>query len=58
MSQHDASKTAETFVHELLGLPEEIKVLSIVGVGHPAETKPPVPASTLQFDKIKYNRWA
>ena len=56
--QHDASKTAETFVQELLGMPEEIKVLSIVGIGHPAETKSPVPASTLQRDKIKYNGWA
>lgn len=54
---HDDNKSAEMYVQELLGLPEHIKVEAILGIGHPAETKSPVPAGTLRRDKIKYNRW-
>jgi nitroreductase len=56
--QHDAGKSAETYIRELLGLPEQLKVESILGIGHPAEIKSPVSADRLQHDKIKYNRWA
>ena len=56
--QHDAGKSAETYIRELLGLPEQLQVESIVGIGHPAEIKGPVTADRLQYDKIKYNRWA
>jgi nitroreductase len=56
--QHDAEKSAETYIQELLGLPEQIKVESILGIGHPAEEKSPVSADKLQHDKIKNNRWA
>jgi len=55
---HNAEKTAETYIQELLALPEHIKVASIIAIGHPAGTKPPVPAETLLHDRIKYNRWA
>ena len=56
--QHEAGKSAETCIQELLGLPEQIRVESILGIGHPAEKKSPLSAGTLQHDKIKYNRWA
>jgi nitroreductase len=55
--QFDAAKSAETRIRELLGLPEQIKVVSIVGIGHPAEKKSPVPADRLQRDRIRHNRW-
>jgi len=55
--QHDAEKSAETYIRELLGLPERIRVETILGIGHPAETKSPVSADKLQHDKIKNNRW-
>ena len=55
--QHDNEKTAETYLQELLGLPEKIKVECVLGVGHPAEEKLPMAAGKLQRDKIKYNRW-
>jgi nitroreductase len=54
--QHDDLKTAETYIQELLGLPEHIKIASILGIGYPDETKPSVPTDTLQYEKIKYNR--
>ncbi|NMW20039.1 MAG: NAD(P)H-dependent dehydrogenase/reductase [Chlorobiaceae bacterium] len=51
-------KTAEAYVQELLGLPEHIKVASIIAIGHPLEAKPPVPAEKLLNARIKYNQWA
>ena len=54
--QHDDEQSAETYLQELLGLPEKIKVACILGIGHPAEEKNPVPADKLQRSKIKDNR--
>lgn len=55
---HDSELTAEAYIQELLALPEHIKVECILGIGHPAEEKQPVPADKLQQGKIKYNSWA
>jgi nitroreductase len=55
--QHDSQKTAEDYLKELLGLPEQIMVECVLGIGHPAEKKRPVAADKLQHDKIKNNRW-
>ncbi len=54
---HADNKSAETYVQELLGLPENIKVASIMAIGHPAEKKDPVSADLLQLSKIKNNLW-
>lgn len=35
-----------------LGLPEQVKVAAILGIGHPAEQKAPVPAEKLQREKF------
>lgn len=56
--QHNDKTTAESYVQEHLGLPEHIKVASIVAIGHPVESKPPVPVENLLHEKIKNNRWA
>jgi len=56
--QHDSGKTAESYIQELLGLPEHLKVECILGIGHPAEKKEPLSADKLQRDKVKYNRWS
>lgn len=55
--KHDAKKTAEEYVQELLGLPPQVKVECIVGIGYPAEGKRPVPAGNLQREKIRTNSW-
>jgi len=55
--QNDKYNTAETYLQELLGLPEQIKVECILGIGHPAERKQPVPANKLERDKIRNNHW-
>ena len=55
--RHDQEVTAEAYIRKLLGLPEHLKVECVLGIGHPAEEKQPVPASSLRRDKIKYNHW-
>lgn len=55
--QHANGGTAEAYIRELLGLPENIVVECIVGIGHPAERKRPVSCNTLPNNKIRKNRW-
>ena len=55
---HDAQVTAESFIQQLLGLPEHIKVASIISIGHPAESKPALPASELAYHKVRHNHYS
>jgi len=55
---YNDGKTAEARIQELLGLPEHIKVLSIIAIGYPIESKPSVPSEKLPNNRIKNNRWA
>jgi len=52
---HDGIESAEEYIRGLLGLPEHIKVESIIGLGRPGETKRPIPAKDLQYYKVKRN---
>jgi nitroreductase len=54
---HDANRSAEEYLRQLLGLPEQVKVECIIGIGHPAERKLPLAADKLQREKIKKNHW-
>jgi len=56
--QYDYEKTAESYVQELLGLPDNLKVECVLGIGHPAEKPRPVATDKLQQNKIKHNRWS
>jgi nitroreductase len=55
--QHDAGQSAEAYVQVLLGLPEQIKVEAILGIGYPAEKKLPLAADKLQRAKLHHNHW-
>jgi nitroreductase len=55
--QHDYEITAEGYIQNLLGLPENIKVECVLGIGNPGEQKVPVSAESLQSAKIRNNRW-
>jgi nitroreductase len=55
---HSPAMSAERYVQELLGLPEHVKVECMVSIGHPGETKKPVPASALDHTKIKRNHYS
>jgi nitroreductase len=56
--KHDAEKSAELYLQELLGLPERIKVECIMAIGHPAQHPPPLAADKLQREKIRRNGWS
>lgn len=49
---HDERLDAEAWVREQLGLAPALRVLCIVGIGHPAEDKPGWPASSLDPDRV------
>ena len=55
---HKSGIDAEAFVKELLGMPEQIMVETVIGIGHPDERKMPVKIETLQRDKIRRNSWS
>ncbi len=54
---HSKEKTSEAYVQELLRLPEHLKVLSVVAIGVPAETKTPVAREKLDYTKIRLNTY-
>jgi nitroreductase len=54
---HDDQTTAEAYVQGLLGLPEHIRVESVIGIGHPDEAKVPLAADKLRYGKIRSNHW-
>jgi len=56
--QHGPGKSSEAYIREVLGIPEQIMVQAIIGIGHPAEKKMPVNAESLQSDKIRRNSWS
>jgi nitroreductase len=56
--RHDDSRSAEENVREILGMPEHFTVESIIGIGYPGETKRPIPAGNLQYEKVKRNRYS
>ncbi len=49
---HNDAVTAEDYVKDVLGLSEQMRVESIVAFGYPAERKPPIPKSELEYHKI------
>ena len=55
---HDSRISAEDYIRELLGLPEHIKVESIIALGYPAEVRMPLSAKELQYGKVKRNRYS
>jgi len=52
---HDQTKTAEQYIRELLNIPENFNVESMIAIGYPAETKSPHSKEDLQYEKVHYN---
>ena len=52
---HNSTEPAEPCITELLNLPQNLKVLSMIAIGYPAEEKAPHPKEKLQFEKIHRN---
>jgi nitroreductase len=55
---HDKSKTAEAYISDLLNIPENLCVESIIAIGYPDEKIAPHEKSELQYEKIQYNRYS
>lgn len=55
---HTGDMTAEHYVQGLLGLPEHIKVESILSIGHPNEVKKPVGKKELEYNKVRHNQYS
>jgi nitroreductase len=51
---HDQTKTADAYIRDLLNIPENLSVESIVAIGYPAEKKPPHRKEELQYKKVHY----
>jgi len=52
---YDQTKTAQAYVQELLNIPKNLNVESIVAIGYPAEEKPPHRKEDLQYEKVYYD---
>jgi len=54
---HDDQVSSERYIQDLLGVPEHIKVESIVAVGYAAERRTPLPADELKTSQVHLNRF-
>lgn len=54
---HTAAATADAYVQEVLGIPENFRVNMIMGIGYPDEFPEPVAKERLDFKKIHYNHF-
>ena len=52
---HSETVSAEKYIQDLLGIPQNFKVLSIVTVGYPSQTREGKPFNELQLEKIREN---
>jgi nitroreductase len=56
--KYKGKKTSEKYIQEILGLPSQIKVESIISIGHPGETRKPVTKSELRYAKVRRNSYS
>jgi nitroreductase len=57
MRMYDQTKTAQEYVQELLNIPGNLNVESMIAIGYPAESKPPHRKENLQYEKVYYNEY-
>ena len=53
--KHSESKTSEEFMREILDIPKNISILSIIALGYPDEEKSPANINNLLYDRVFYN---
>ncbi len=54
---HADGTPSESYIQKLLGLPNTLKVESIISIGYPAEKRDPVSKESLETQKIRINRY-
>ena len=55
--QHSEEKSAEDYVRELLGIPEHVRVLCVIGIGYPAEDKEEHKEEEIMWNRVHWNRF-
>lgn len=53
--EYNPSKSSDTYIKELLNLPDNIKIESIIAIGYPAEVKKGHTKDSLQRHKVSFN---
>ena len=54
---YDENKTSERYIAEVLDIPSNLKVESVVAIGYPDEEKSPHSKDELQYEKVHANRY-
>lgn len=49
--------TSEKYIQELLGIPENFRILNIVTIGYPEKLREGKPTEELQFEKIRIDKF-
>ncbi len=57
LREHDASKMAEEYVADLLGLRAGMAVEAIIAIGYPKEEKKGHPKESLLYDRVHYEKF-
>jgi len=57
LRQREDGTSSQAYLADLLGLPENMMVLAIVGIGYPVDTKSGHPHASLCFNQVSYGRF-
>jgi nitroreductase len=49
---HDETKSSEAYISDILNIPKDFTVESMIAVGYPDEKKPPHRKESLQYEKV------
>jgi len=55
--EHNTKKSADTYVKDLLKIPDTMMVESIIAIGYPDEIKKGHSKDSLQFNKVSFNTY-
>lgn len=58
LRQLEDGTSSQAYLADLLGLPEHMMVLAIVGIGYPVDTKSGHPHASLCFNQVSYGRFS
>ncbi len=53
----DDQKTSEDYIKDLLNIPDNFRVESIIAIGYPAEKREPVRQEDLKYEKVRFNSY-
>jgi nitroreductase len=57
LRMYDENTSSQGYLADLLDLPESLMILTVIGIGYPQEKKDGHPLSSLNVDKISYERY-